>query len=419
MAGLALAASMPDLATAEPVAVRFLEGVTRGFLVVSAVDGKPVGQGDIRQVAHPGRVESRMILRFRDGSLHDETVTYTQDKVFKLGRFRLIQKGPSFPEPVEISLEAASGEYLVKSHPGSADREKTYRGTLELPPDTYNGLLLVVLKNLPAGGSARVHYVAFTPKPYLIGLDLLPQGPGKGPGGSRVATGDPVRAQAGPGGLASDWRRRTRQDPGTAAVLDPGGSGARLRGLRGAPGHERATLAYRPHEPGADAQWAGQAMSPAPRPRIRERIALAFTYVEDVVYLALALLLAAGAIGLVANTGLIFARVLAEGTLAVGAVAVLDRVLLVLMVVELLYTVQVSFREHKIAAEPFLLVAMIASVRRIIVLNAEMAETAKRGGEAFRAAMIETGLLTFVVLAMVGALVVLRRQAPIRAERAV
>jgi hypothetical protein len=82
-------------------------------------------------------------------------------------------------------------------------------------------------------------------------------------------------------------------------------------------------------------------MSPAPRSRIRERIALAFTYVEDVVYLALALLLAAGAIGLVANTGLIFARVLAEGTLAVGAVAVLDRVLLVLMVVELLYTVQV------------------------------------------------------------------------------
>jgi hypothetical protein len=62
---------------------------------------------------------------------------------------------------------------------------------------------------------------------------------------------------------------------------------------------------------------------------------------------------------------------------------------------------------------------MIASVRRIIVLNAEMAETAKRGGEAFRAAMIETGLLTFVVLAMVGALVILQRQAPIRAERAI
>ena len=151
---------------------------------------------------------------------------------------------------------------------------------------------------------------------------------------------------------------------------------------------------------------------------IRERIAQGFTVIEDTVYLSLALLLAAGAIGLVGHTALVFGQVLAEGTLDAGAVAVLDRVLLVLMVVELLYTVQVSFREHKIAPEPFLLVAMIASGRRIIVLNAEMGETAKRGGEAFRAAMIETGLLTLVVLAMVGALVFLRKQAPIRAERA-
>ena len=159
-------------------------------------------------------------------------------------------------------------------------------------------------------------------------------------------------------------------------------------------------------------------MKSTPSTRIRERIALGFTLVEDVVYLSLALLLAAGAIGLVAHTARIFGQVLAEGTLATGAIAVLDRVLLVLMVVELLYTVQVSFREHKIAPEPFLLVAMIASVRRIIVLNADMGETVKRGGEAFRSAMIETGVLTAVVLAMVAALVFLRRNAPIRAERA-
>jgi hypothetical protein len=176
MAAMAISAWGSGRAVADPVAVRFLEGVTRGFLVVSAVDGKPLGQGDIRQIAHPGHVESRMILRLRDGSLHDETVTYTQDKFIKLKRFRLVQKGPSFPEPVEISLEAASGEYLVTAHPGAGDREKTYRGTLKLPSDTYNGLLLIVLRNLPAGVATRVHYVAFTPKPYLIGLDLLPQG---------------------------------------------------------------------------------------------------------------------------------------------------------------------------------------------------------------------------------------------------
>ena len=36
-------------------------------------------------------------------------------------------------------------------------------------------------------------------------------------------------------------------------------------------------------------------------------------------------------------------------------IALLDRVLLVVMLVELLYTVQVSFREHALVPEPFLI----------------------------------------------------------------
>lgn len=188
MAALAIVASAPVRAAADPVAVRFVEGVTRGFLLVSAMDGKPLGQGDIQQIAHPGHVESRMIFRLRDGSLHDETVTFTQNKVFKLGRFKLVQKGPSFPEPSEISLDAASGEYLVKVFPGDKGREKIHRGTLEVPPDTYNGLIVTVLRNLPRGAAASVHYIAFTPKPYVIALDLLPQS------AEKVRVGDETRA---------------------------------------------------------------------------------------------------------------------------------------------------------------------------------------------------------------------------------
>jgi hypothetical protein len=171
----ALAPANPGRVAAEPVAVRFIEGVTRGFLTVSGLDGKSLGQGDITQVAHPGYVESRMIFRLHDGSLHDESVTFTQNKVFKLGRLKIVQKGPSFPEPAEISLDAATGEYLVKAFPGDASREKIHRGTLEVPPDTYNGLIVTVLRNLPRGAAASVHYVAFTPKPYVINLELRPQ----------------------------------------------------------------------------------------------------------------------------------------------------------------------------------------------------------------------------------------------------
>jgi hypothetical protein len=46
---------------------------------------------------------------------------------------------------------------------------------------------------------------------------------------------------------------------------------------------------------------------------------------------------------------------------------------LILLVIELLYTVQVSFREHGLIPEPFLLVGLIAAIRRVLVLTAEFA----------------------------------------------
>lgn len=177
--GLALLLGAGSAARAEPVGVRFIEGVTRGFLSVHALDGQSIGQGDLTQVARNGRVESRMVLRFRDGSLYDEIVVFTQNKSFALVSYKLVQKGPSFPEGLEVSLTKDTGAYVVQSSKG--DKAETYRGTLELPPDTYNGLLLTLVRNLPDGHTASVHVVAFTPKPRVIGLDIVPAGddPGK------------------------------------------------------------------------------------------------------------------------------------------------------------------------------------------------------------------------------------------------
>ena len=148
------------------------------------------------------------------------------------------------------------------------------------------------------------------------------------------------------------------------------------------------------------------------RSTFRESLAKGFSTVEDVVYIVLALLLAAGLAVLLLEAALAFARSFATGLTDVNIVPLLDRVLLVLMVVELLYTVQMSFREHVLIPEPFLLVALIAAVRRVIVLTAELGELARRGGEAFRTGMIETVLLTLVILALAAALVVLRKRHP-------
>ncbi len=159
---------------AAPVEVRFLEGVTRGFLVLRSTTGQIMGHGELLQTAHPDRVDSRMIFRFKDGSLYDEKVVFSQQHVFMLLSYHLVQRGPSFPEPMDVSLDRKQGRYQVKS--GEKGREKDSSGTIELPPDVYNGMTSMLLKNLTRGSSESVHYIAFTPTPRLIKLDLVPVG---------------------------------------------------------------------------------------------------------------------------------------------------------------------------------------------------------------------------------------------------
>jgi len=78
----------------------------------------------------------------------------------------------------------------------------------------------------------------------------------------------------------------------------------------------------------------------------RESIVQAFVRVEDAVYAGLGTLLAAIALVLLVAEAVAFARGLVGGTLPDHAVELVDRILLILMIVELLYSVQVSFRAH-------------------------------------------------------------------------
>jgi hypothetical protein len=147
-----------------------------------------------------------------------------------------------------------------------------------------------------------------------------------------------------------------------------------------------------------------RAVGPAPggiSPAVRERIAQGFTRVEDVVYVGLGVLLAAGALILLVNAGVTFARQVLSAAMPAPIIELLDRVLLVVMLVELLYTVQVSFREHALVPEPFLIVGLIAATRRILVVTAEFAKLAQEGGTVFLYAMLELGLLTLMVLVFV------------------
>jgi uncharacterized membrane protein (DUF373 family) len=153
-------------------------------------------------------------------------------------------------------------------------------------------------------------------------------------------------------------------------------------------------------------------------PGAREWISRQFTRVEDVVYVGLGILLAVSAAVLLVVSAISFTRNLLEGSFPAGTVDLLDRLLLVLMIVELLYTVQVSYREHALIPEPFLIVGLIAATRRILVLTAEFTDVADKPEPVFRNAMIELGLLTVLVLVMVVSLALLRgRRSGAVAER--
>ncbi len=138
-------------------------------------------------------------------------------------------------------------------------------------------------------------------------------------------------------------------------------------------------------------------------------VARAFSLAEDVVYVGLGLLLAASAVVLLVSGIIDFGNGLAAGNFTKDSVGLLDRILLILLVVELLYTVQVSFREHALLPEPFLLVGLIAAIRRVLLLTAEFGQAHAQTEVSFRHFLIELAILTGLIVAVAVSLVLVRK----------
>jgi hypothetical protein len=178
------------VATAEPIAVRRTEGLVRGFLVLRTLDGKTIADGDLFQIARAGRVTTRLVFRFKDGSLHEEHAVYSQRQHFRLLNDRLIQKGPSFPHPIDMTIDAVKGNVTVR-YADARGVAKVESQHMNLPADLANGLVLTLLKNLGAATRpVTVGYVAATPKPRLVKLEISSRGqdPFAAGGVSRTAT---------------------------------------------------------------------------------------------------------------------------------------------------------------------------------------------------------------------------------------
>jgi hypothetical protein len=141
---------------------------------------------------------------------------------------------------------------------------------------------------------------------------------------------------------------------------------------------------------------------------------------EVFIYSTLGVLLAATAAVTIARAAKMLWASIGYGTLAGPTSEALNEILVVLMIVEILHTVRISIHGHILAvAEPFLVVGLIASVRRILLITLEAATLTREGGwteeirAMFHASMMELGLLGVLVLILVGCLVLLRRYAPL------
>ncbi len=141
-------------------------------------------------------------------------------------------------------------------------------------------------------------------------------------------------------------------------------------------------------------------------------IAGLLTYAEDGIYLLTAALLAATALILLVTTARSLVRSLRAGPVLLEALKALDSLLLVLMIVELLHTIRLFIVEHALVPEPFLIVALIAGVRRMLILTTEASQYIQNKPEQFRMAMLEMGLLVISFLVIAGSIYVLRQLAP-------
>ncbi len=169
------AAGAGQLATAALVPAVHRQGSSHAFLLLKTSDGRIIGHGDMVSLAKGDQVRSRLTLHFRDGSLDDETTVMMQHGALQLVSDHHIQKGPSFPKPIDVTIAMPTGD--VTSREWKDGKEQVTTEHMDLPQDLSNGMTTAVLLNIPPKSpETKVSYLAAAPKPRLVTLLIKPAG---------------------------------------------------------------------------------------------------------------------------------------------------------------------------------------------------------------------------------------------------
>jgi hypothetical protein len=187
-------------ASGQEVKVRVRDGSARGFLVVRNEAGAILASGEFSQVPQGDRIKGRLTLHFKDGSLYDEITVYSQNSTFHLISDRLVQRGPTFPDPYELTIDARS--QTVTMHALSKPGQDAKTEHMEIPADTSNGLLFNLIKNLQSNDpEVKVSYVAPSTKPRMVKLAITMEKEGQFTVAARRIKATVWRVKAELGGL--------------------------------------------------------------------------------------------------------------------------------------------------------------------------------------------------------------------------
>ena len=132
--------------------------------------------------------------------------------------------------------------------------------------------------------------------------------------------------------------------------------------------------------------------------KLRERTQKGFGFVEDVFYVAVAFALSIVGVGLFGYAVYNFVSHIDGTPFTENVLELLDTLLLVFIVTELIHTVRAVIDEKVLVSEPFLVVGIVAAIRRLVVVGAESKDLI--GKPEFSDAMVEIGLLTGTVFAL-------------------
>jgi hypothetical protein len=167
---------VPFVLGADQVPVRHTEGRIHGFLVLRDQEDNILASGGLTQLANGNRVTSELTFHFKDGSLQQETTVFSQARVFRLLNYHLIQKGPAFKRPTDMTVNTSSGQVTIR-YTDDDGKVKATSEQMKLPPDLANGMVTTLLGDIdPTAVKTTVSMLVSTPKPRVVKLEISPLG---------------------------------------------------------------------------------------------------------------------------------------------------------------------------------------------------------------------------------------------------